>query len=1375
MNHNLISKRTNKGMVHIPEIEKIINIKPSNKNKPNSIVNLYSTLTPTESANPKNKNLLISSNIKNINKNQNINKKNQTKNENNMSNDVLKKNIQMKNMKYKGSSSSTNIKGNYNIFKTKKLKSSISLLNHNNNNNLGNSIKMNLPKNNINKNMKKSKSKEKMISSFNADNKDILFRKSMSQTKMNFPYSNEYNSENIKLDFLYVGSEPNLKQKTSNKNGKFYNNEVKKEIKKAFKRLLTVNTDFELGSLYKVKFKSNHLTNNSNNKSKDNIQEKNKKEKKGKNNGNEKNMKNNIIKNNVINKQNKGINNLSHINIANNINNTVRINSNSKSKSKSQTKFNLQTKKKNNNKLKNNYINVNKYKSDKINILNSNKSPKNKNEEKNDNIVVLYSNNKYKEKGMGGKSKTNNKNININININDIKTTNININNINIGNDERKKIINNYLNPITNININSINSNMNNIINYITNINTTNLNNFLKTNNYNNINNQAYKINKVHNNTKSAKDIINKGLNLKTILDIQIKKNNTNNFNNLDIIDSNNNLVEYSKKAREQKENCFSLDNNKKSLFTTNSNINLTNKKNKIDLIKNNKEKLLIKNMSNNMINNLVKEEDIIQQKNKKNKKVLSSSCSQKNNLNSNQKIKVRRKNEQKYNNKVFNNKNKNNYDINNLNKNVNKFINKCLTKFRLSSTSAKNIKERRYKDRTNINKIIAKNYYTKLIKNEPVSPEKFIKYFYKYLKKHEIPELKKLHKKKGLIYYVGEIMPRINKGEKTHIIVFNSTKNIKSKIDKETNENLQIYHCPSCPELRHEKSKNFNKIKKEVELTNPNINNKFNFNDREGDYLFKKGYHLNYRYEIIGLLGKGSFGEAVQCYDHKNKEIVCIKIINSREEFQNQAMIEIKILTSISLNDVNNDSGNVKFYHYFNFRRHICLVFELLGENLYESIQLNNFNGLNLSLIRHYTIELLFSLMFLKRLKIIHCDLKPENILVIPNNKNKVKIIDFGSSCFQYEILYSYIQSRFYRAPEVILNLDYSFEIDMWSLGCILCELFSGTPIFPGADEMEQINYIMKFLGVPPSYCIENSQKSEFFFNEENNEYYAEFLKYGALDFENKKRNIEEFLKSTNNIDINKNKNSSSNNLLFFDYFVDFIAKCLEWNPKDRITPEEGLKHLFIINNFDKEQLYRHKLKIKRMKNNTSKGIFTSREKDKDLSNSSNHNNYNSNNPKNLKNNKISVRPPLNLSLIKNDNKLNDNIFIKKGKIKNDNIETNNINLNSISDYFGKKNDKRKNHSISNYNYTHFSTNENHIYNIKNLNMNRVKYNNNILNIIANIDLNLIKILKHEKKEKYLNKKKNKNKKINAHCLPKKKSHGRINYKNINLLRVNN
>ena len=717
-------------------------------------------------------------------------------------------------------------------------------------------------------------------------------------------------------------------------------------------------------------------------------------------------------------------------------------------------------------------------------------------------------------------------------------------------------------------------------------------------------------------------------------------------------------------------------------MFTTSNNNNLNNK-NKKEFIKNSKEKKLLKNISNNIISNIIKAEDIIYQKNKKNKKILSSSCSQKNTLSSNnQKIKVRRKYEAHYSNNIFNNKNKNN---NNINKNMNKYINKCATKFRFNSTSAKNIKERKIENKNNINKLNAKKYYSKLMINEPISPDKLIKYFYKYLKTHEVIELKKLNKKKGMIYYIGEIMPRINKGEKTHIIVFNSTKNIKIK-NRENNEiNNQLNYCPSCPILRRKKSKEFNKINRGIEYTNPNINNKFNFNDEVGDYLFKKGYHLNYRYEVIGLLGKGSFGEAVQCYDHKNKEIVCIKIINSREEFQTQAMVEIKILTSISLNDINNDSGNVKFYHYFNFRGHICLVFELLGQNLYECIQLNNFKGLNLTTIRCYTIEILFSLLFLRKLKIIHCDLKPENILQVPNKSNKVKIIDFGSSCYQYEIIYSYIQSRFYRAPEVILDLGYNYEIDIWSFGCILSELYTGTPIFPGSNEMEQINYIMKFLGLPPKFFIEKSSKSIFFFNEENNEYYLEFLNYENLDITIKKRNIGEFLNTANN-NINYNNISyMSNNSELFDNFVDFISKCLEWNPKDRMTPEEGLMHPFIINNLDEEQLYRHKLKIKRMKNKISNGIFTSREKDKDISLSSNKR-FNSNineKKQNMKNCKSFPRPPLNLTFIKNDNKIYDDTSNKKRLIIQNDINeiSNNINfdLNSISDYFGKKKEKRK------------------------------------------------------------------------------------------------
>ncbi len=1351
MNHNLNPKRTNKGIGKIPEIDKIINIKQSTKYKTNNIINLYSPLTPTESKNLKNKNLLISSNIKNINNNNNNSNKNNrntntNKNQNNVSNEKIKKSLQAKNIKCKVSSSSTNIKTKYTIFKTKKLKSSTSLLN-NNINHYGSCVKMNinLPKPNTVKNVnyKKLRSKEKMISPFHNDKNKNVFRKSMSHNKIKFPFSKERNIENNKIGLLYVGSEPNINQKTSN-NNKEYKNNVKKEIKKAFKRLLTLNTDFEFGSLYKIKFFSNHLTNDNNNKSRDNINKisinKNNEAKKNDNiinNENENKINNNYLGNNNTTKHNNVINNISFLNNLNNINNTVRLSSNSKSKSKN----NIQLKNTNNQKQKNNYINVNKNKEDKISNINKNISPK----EKNNNIIFFYSSNsKNKDKALKKKSKTSNTNININININDIKTTNININNI-INNESRKKITNNNINPITNININSVNSNLDNFINYITNINTTNLETFLKTNNVNN-----NLVNKIYKSNKSAKDIINNDLHLKNIIDNQLKKNG-NYSKYIDIID-NNNLIEYTFKKNHQKQNFFSLDNNNHmtSMFTTtnnnnNNNINNNNYekyKNKIEIIKNSKEK--------NIINKKDKIEDTLVQKNKKIKKVLSSSCSQKITLKINQKIKVRRKNQAHYSNKMFNNKYN---DINIKNNNINKFINKCLTKLKINSTSAKSLKDRQYDNTSKTKRKSKKFYYSKLIKNEPILPDKIIKYFYKYLKSHEISELKELHKINGLIYYTGEILQRISKKENTHIIVFQTINHLTNNdyFKDINNSNNEFKKSFSCPDMRTKKSKKLNKINKDMETANPNINNNFNFNDREGDYQFQKGYHLNYRYEIIELLGKGSFGEAVKCYDHKNKEIVCIKIINSRDEFQNQAMIEIKILTSISLNDVNNESGNVRFFHYFHFRGHICLVFELLGQNLYEIIQLNDFNGLNLPLIRYYAMDLLFSLLFLRRVKVIHCDLKPENILIVPNKKNKVKIIDFGSSCFQYEIMYSYIQSRFYRAPEVILDLGYNYEIDIWSLGCILSELYAGSPIFSGLDEMEQINYIMKYLGPPPNSFIEKSCKSQCFFNINNNEIYSELVNSKDFNNKNKKKNIENFFTS-----INHNNNVNAD-LTQFENFVDFICKCLEWNPKERMTPEEGLMHPFIIYNFDNERIYRHKLKIKRIKNKISKGVFTSREKDKEFSLISNHNALISNN-----------------NYIKNDNRVSDNNLIKNENInlcKNENID---YNTNCISDYFEKNNCKRKNHSTSNYNFIHFSTNENHIFNIKKTNLHTAKHNNNnLLNIMANIDLNMRRIMKSDKKGKYLDKKKIKNNKYIIHFLPKKKSFGRINYKNVNILRI--
>ena len=85
----------------------------------------------------------------------------------------------------------------------------------------------------------------------------------------------------------------------------------------------------------------------------------------------------------------------------------------------------------------------------------------------------------------------------------------------------------------------------------------------------------------------------------------------------------------------------------------------------------------------------------------------------------------------------------------------------------------------------------------------------------------------------------------------------------------------------------------------------------------------------------------------------------------------------------------------------YVVFRKHLCIAFELMSINLYEFLKLNDFDGLSLSLVRRFAIQLLYALKYLQECCVIHCDLKPENILLKDATKSGIKIIDFGSSCF--------------------------------------------------------------------------------------------------------------------------------------------------------------------------------------------------------------------------------------------------------------------------------------------------------------------------------------------------------------------------------------
>ncbi|KTF77389.1 hypothetical protein cypCar_00004617 [Cyprinus carpio] len=220
---------------------------------------------------------------------------------------------------------------------------------------------------------------------------------------------------------------------------------------------------------------------------------------------------------------------------------------------------------------------------------------------------------------------------------------------------------------------------------------------------------------------------------------------------------------------------------------------------------------------------------------------------------------------------------------------------------------------------------------------------------------------------------------------------------------------------------------------------------------------------HIGYRYEVLEVIGKGSFGQVLKCLDHKTNEMVAIKIIRNKKRFHHQALVELKILDAVRRRDRDNCHNVIHMKEYFYFRNHLCITFELLGANLYELIKKNNFQGFSLGLIRRFAHSLLKCLQMLHKEKIIHCDLKPENILLSQRGQGNIKVVDFGSSCYEQQRVYTYIQSRFYRSPEVILGHPYSMAIDMWSLGCILAELYTGYPLFPGESEVEQIACIME------------------------------------------------------------------------------------------------------------------------------------------------------------------------------------------------------------------------------------------------------------------------------------------------------------------------
>jgi dual specificity tyrosine-phosphorylation-regulated kinase 2/3/4 len=328
-------------------------------------------------------------------------------------------------------------------------------------------------------------------------------------------------------------------------------------------------------------------------------------------------------------------------------------------------------------------------------------------------------------------------------------------------------------------------------------------------------------------------------------------------------------------------------------------------------------------------------------------------------------------------------------------------------------------------------------------------------------------------------------------------------------------------------------------------------------FDNEEGYYVIRLGDHIAFRYRTVAFLGQGSFGTVVKVYDYKRSEYIALKILRNKRRFQRQGTVEIKVLGCLRKSDSEDQKPVVKMRNYFIFRGHICMTFELLSTNLYEYMRTSRFSGFPLKMLRRIAIQLLTAVQFTHANKVWHCDIKPDNILFTKPNKTSVKLADFGSACFENELAYSYIQSRYYRAPEIMLKLAANEKVDMWSVGCVLVELLHGVPLFPGENEHQMLLRIAEVFGNPPVHMQTACKNRQFYFKDD-------FTMLLAPDKKNRTRKP-------------KTLPLASALRCSDQHFLQLIALLLKWDPEKRISAEEALQHPWILGKLDMSFIEEH------------------------------------------------------------------------------------------------------------------------------------------------------------------------------------------------------
>jgi len=337
-------------------------------------------------------------------------------------------------------------------------------------------------------------------------------------------------------------------------------------------------------------------------------------------------------------------------------------------------------------------------------------------------------------------------------------------------------------------------------------------------------------------------------------------------------------------------------------------------------------------------------------------------------------------------------------------------------------------------------------------------------------------------------------------------------------------------------------------------------------------------------------VAGQGTFGTVLNVIDTKYNDELAVKVVRSVKRYLEAALVEEEILRRIKEKDPKKQSLCVrlkgKFEMYFRGRKHVCLSFEKLGKSLYEFMKANDYRGFRMGHVKSFGFQLLKAIEFCHSIKLIHTDLKPENILLesskyttekrghskdyrVPVNE-RIRLIDFGGATFEYDHHSRIINTRQYRSPEVMLGLGWSYESDLWSVGCILAELRTGQLLFKTHENMEHLALMEKILEkqIPREMCLRAERLCKSGHHS------------SSRDTKKKKRHrsssprVDEWLRdgrvrwpenASGKTSLSRVKKARPISEQFGDdQFKDLLFKLLEHDPRKRITAAQALLHPF-------------------------------------------------------------------------------------------------------------------------------------------------------------------------------------------------------------------